>query len=109
VLVKGDLNSRQLDVKMPSIRAQINNLAGHYRLPMAMLSCRICTQICWEGISQPRDDEQVTGDSHSRIECCAAYVISGGLKRFMGKAAATPMFLLVDSECRSERFVGQDI
>ena len=90
LLVKGDLNSRQLNVKTPLIRAQIDNLAGHYSLVHGDVTLQdLHANLLGGYLTATGTMSQVTGDSHSRMNAALHSVSLADLKRSLGKSAAT--------------------
>jgi translocation and assembly module TamB len=91
LVVKGDFNSRQLDVKIPSIRTQINNLAGHYSLADGNVVLQdMHANLLGGYLTAAGTMSNVTGDSHSRMNAALHNVSLAELKRSLGKSAATP-------------------
>ena len=89
LLVKGDLNSRQLDAKTSSIRTQIDNLAANYTLANGDVTLKdLHANLLGGYLTAAGTMSQVAGDSHSRVNAALHNVSLADLKRSLGKSAA---------------------
>ena len=89
LLVKGDLNSWQLDVRTSSIRTQIDNLAAHYSLANGDVTLQdLHANLLGGYLTAAGTMSQVAGDSHSRVNAALHNVSLADLKRSLGKFAA---------------------
>ena len=89
LLVKGDLNSRQLDIKTSSIRTQIDNLAAHYSLANGDVTLQdLHANLLGGYLTAAGTMSQITGDSRSRVNAALHNVSLADLKRSLGKSAA---------------------
>ena len=89
LLVKGDLNSRQLDVRASSIRTQIDNLAAHYSLANGDVTLQdLHANLLGGYLTAAGTMSQVAGDSRSRVNAALHNVSLADLKRSLGKSAA---------------------
>ncbi len=86
LLVKGDLNSRQLNIKTSSIRTQIDNLAAHYSLANGDVILQdLHANLLGGYLTAAGTMSQVTGDSRSTVNAMLHNVSLADLKRSLGK------------------------
>lgn len=89
--VLGTLNSRQLQVKTPSMRAAIDNLAGSYSLANGDVALKdLHANVMGGYLTATGSMHDLAGEARSRVNAELRNVSLGALHNAMGKAAATP-------------------
>jgi translocation and assembly module TamB len=89
--IDGDLNSRRIDLKTSSMRAQVDNLAAHYSLAHGNFTLQNLHGNVFGGyLTAAGTMSDVAGDSHSKVSAEVRNVSLVSLKRSLGKSASTP-------------------
>jgi translocation and assembly module TamB len=89
--VSGDVNSRQLDVTMPSVRAQIRNLAGRYALADGDVTLQeLHANLLGGYVTATGTMSDVAGNSHSNVKAALRNVSLAELRRALGQSGAVP-------------------
>jgi translocation and assembly module TamB len=91
LVVNGDVNSRRLDVKASTIRAQIKNIAAHYSLVNSQAALEDFRASLLGGqLSASGSMANVGGDSHSNLKAELHNISLAQLKQLMGPSASVP-------------------
>ena len=90
LVVNGDVASQQLDVRMPSLRAQIRNIAGHYSLIGGDATLKDFKASLLGGeLTASGKMSQVAGDTHSNFTAGLRDISLADLKALAGSSATT--------------------
>lgn len=90
LVVKGDLTSRDLVITMPSLRAEISNIAAHYSLANGDATLHDFRAILLSGeITAQGTMKNIGGDSRSKFDATLHGISLANAKRMMGSAAST--------------------
>jgi translocation and assembly module TamB len=90
LVVNGDLNSRQLNVKTSSLRTQIINLAAHYSLANGDAVLHdLKLNLLGGQLTGSGTMSNISGDSHSKVNANLRGVSLADLKRLTGNSAST--------------------
>ena len=90
LVVNGDVNSRVLIAKTPTMRAEVSNIAGHYSLSNGDATLRDFRASLLGGeVTAQGTMKNVGGDSRSKIDATLRGISLANAKRLMGAAAST--------------------
>jgi translocation and assembly module TamB len=90
LVVNGDLNSGQMDLKTPSLRTQITNLAGHYSLANGDAKLKdFRLNLLGGTLTGAGTMSNVAGDSHSKVSATLRGASLAELKHLAGTSAST--------------------
>jgi translocation and assembly module TamB len=89
LVLNGDLNSRQLDVRSPSLRTQVTNLTAHYSLQNGNANLKdFSLNLLGGKLTGAGTMSNVAGDSHSKVNATLRGVSLAELKRLAGTSAS---------------------
>ena len=90
IAVNGDVTSRNLVAKNPTMRAEISNIVGHYSLANGDATLRdFRASILGGEVSARGTVKNIGGDSHSKFDANLRGISLADAKRTMGSAAST--------------------
>jgi translocation and assembly module TamB len=90
VLIKGDLNSQELDVQTPTVRSQIRNIAAHYLLENGDATLQDFRATLLGGqLTAAGKMSSIDGDAHSKFNAGLRGIQLADLNRAM-KSSALP-------------------
>jgi translocation and assembly module TamB len=91
LLLKGDLNSRLLDVKTPSARAQMANLMAHYSLTRGNIKVEnLHANILGGYLTAAGSMTDISGDSQSKMNAALHNVSLEDLRQALGQSSSVP-------------------
>ena len=89
IVVKGDLNSQQLDVQTPDLRSQIRDIAAHYTLENGDATFRIFRASLLGGVLTSSGQMSNIGGNRTQIQCPLRGIRLADVNRAM-KSSACP-------------------
>ncbi len=90
LLVKGDLDSKQLDVQTPSLRSQIRDIAAHYTLANGDATLQdFRANLLGGALTASGQMSQIDGDTHSQFKAALLGIQLGDINRAF-KTSAMP-------------------
>jgi len=90
LVVNGDLDSRQLDVKTPSIRTRVTNILAHYSLENGIANLHdLRLNLLGGSLSGSGTMTDVAGDSYSKVNASLRGVSLADLARLGGQSVST--------------------
>jgi translocation and assembly module TamB len=90
LVVNGDVNSRQLNVKTPSLRTQVTNLAAHYSLENGNANLRdFSLNLLGGKLTGAGTMSNIAGDSHAKVNASLRGLSLAELKRLASTSAST--------------------
>ncbi len=90
LVVNGDVNSRMLIAKTPTMRAEVSNIAGHYSLSNGDATLRDFRASLLGGeVTAQGTMKNIGGDSRSKVDASLHGISLANAKRMMGAAAST--------------------
>ena len=90
MVVKGDLNSKQLDVQTPALRSQIRDIAAHYTLENGDATLMDFRASLLGGVlTSTGNMSNIDGNAHSKFNASLRGIRLGELNRAM-KSSAVP-------------------
>ncbi|WP_446743016.1 translocation/assembly module TamB domain-containing protein [Silvibacterium acidisoli] len=88
VTLQGDVNSSQLDVRTPSLRTQIRNIAGHYSLAQGNVTLQDFKAGLLGGVLTAQGEmDDLAGNTHSKVSAGLRGISVADLKRTFAPAA----------------------
>ena len=90
LVVNGDVNSRVLIARMPTMRAEVSNIAGHYSLSNGDATLRdFRANLLGGQVTAQGTMKNIGGNSRSKVDATLRGISLANAKRMVGAAAST--------------------